>query len=381
MNNETQKITILFLIDFLASRDGITGGTERQLIDLINCIDTKKFRPIIVCLQQFSPVTMWEKILCEKKILHVYSLSSWCGIKAFYSFIKYLKENSVSVVQTFFFDSTMFGVFAARFAGINNIISSRRDLGFWYTNKILKKLRFANFFTKHILVNSEAIKRYVADAEKAPVKKIKVLTNGIDIKNFDKIIPVNLTAQYKQIIASDIIVGYVGNFNRKVKRADLFIEAAAQVIKKTHNVKFVIVGGGSQEHILKKKCHDLLLDDHVIFTGKQANAVSLIKSFDIGVLTSDSEGFPNVILEYMAASIPCVATSVGGNIELIEDGFTGYLVPHGSAHAIAASICRLINDQFVRLEMGKNARIVAENKYAWDVKIREFELFYSSMCK
>ena len=120
------------------------------------------------------------------------------------------------------------------------------------TKNILKILFFVNRFTKRILVNSRSIKDVVVENEKFPANRIDVIYNGIDcfdiacskekcrcLKNFQ---------QLKKVIC---IVGIVGNFNRTVKRFDLFIKSAAIVCAHRNSVKFLVIGGGKYERELK----------------------------------------------------------------------------------------------------------------------------------
>jgi glycosyltransferase involved in cell wall biosynthesis len=164
-----------------------------------------------------------------------------------------------------------------------------------------------------------------------------------------------------------------------VKRIDLFIQAAAEVYKKYKNVYFVIVGGGNNEQELKTLANDLGVGDRVVFTGFKSYAVPYMKNFTIGVNTSDSEGFSNTILEYMAAGIPAVATNVSGNAELVQDGLTGILVPPGSPNELASAICDLLLDEKRRFQMGNNSKNIVRERYSWDKKIKEIEEYYISI--
>lgn len=379
MNKNKNRITIVFIIDFLATREGVTGGTERQLIETISNLPRSKFNPILVCLQEFQQVPLWNNLNCEKHILHVYSLLSFKGIKSFFSFVRFLKRRRVDIVQTFFFDSALFGVMAAKIAGIRSIISCRRDMGFWYDKRILLKLSLINRFTKKLLVNSAAIKNNVLRYEKVSEVKVDVIYNGISLKTFEAIAPIEINREFCVGFKEDSVVGIVANFNRDVKRVDLFIKAAAEVIKKFKRVNFLIIGGGKQEKALKSLTRKLGIEQSVFFAGKKDNAVSYIKNFDIGVLTSDSEGFSNVIMEYMAAGIPVVATNVGGNNELVQHGETGLLVAKGDHIAIAKAICLLIEHHNLRYKMGKCGFNAIQEKFSWSKKIIEIQNYYQTL--
>ena len=127
--------------------------------------------------------------------------------------------------------------------------------------------------------------------------------------------------------------------------------------------------------------YNLGIADRLIFVGKQDNAIPYIKNFDIGVLTSDSEGFSNALLEYMACGVASVATDVGGNRELIQNGKTGVLVPKGEPEALARAIIELLDDNEYRNWLGSNAKALVTSEYSWDKKIREIEKYYLDLLK
>ena len=293
--------------------------------------------------------------------------------------MKFLKKSNINIVQTYFFDSTFFGMLAANAARVSIPISCRRDMGFWYNNSLLWKINFVNKFTKRILVNSNAIKELVIQKEKFPAENIDVIHNGIDLNEIQSQPAIQLYNILSNIKKTDKIVGIVGNYNRRIKRFDLFIMAAAEVLKKMDNVKFLIIGGGNYESELKLLADDLGISQNIFFIGKKDNSICYIKSFDVGVLSSDSEGFPNVILEYMACGIPVVATSVGGTVELIEDGVSGILVQKGDCMALADSISRLLMDENLGKRLGQNGQKYISDKFSWDMQINKINKYYSQL--
>lgn len=379
INQKKNRITIAYVIDFLASQEGLTGGTERQLIEMVNNLDQSRFRPILCCLQKFVETPYWEAIRCEKRLLNVYSLASMHGGKAFFSFVRFLRHESVDVVQTCFHDSTLFGILAARIAGVKKTISCRRDLGFWYDKTLLRNMSLANTFTDRILANCISVKKEVVNNEHLPPTKIDVIHNGLDLESFDRQSVVDLPAEFPEIQDCDQVIGMVANYNRRVKRADLFVKAAAEVVKHHDNVKFLLIGGGGLENELRNLIGLLGLQGRVILGGKREPATPYIKSFDIGVITSDSEGFSNVLLEYMAAGIPAVVTDVGGNREIIRNEKIGMLVPKGDYNALANSLCGLLNDNLRCKDIGTNARSHIVNHYSWKMRIKEIEQYYYKM--
>jgi glycosyltransferase involved in cell wall biosynthesis len=304
---------------------------------------------------------------------------SWQSFLGFWAFIRFLRKESVDIVQTYFHDSTVFGVVAAKIAGVPLIISCRRDLGFWYGEKVPRFLMFANRFSDRFLANSESVRKILVEREGVSPAEVEVIPNGIDSIALANAKTVSLFQEYPQIADGDKVVGIVANFNRRVKRLDLFLESAVRVAAKFQKVKFLIIGGGNLENDLKCMARSLGIEDRVIFAGPKEPAIGYIRCFDIGVLCSDSEGFSNSLIEYMAAGKPVVATKVGGNDELVEDGVTGVLVPPGDPDALASALLILLNNEAAYKRMGEEGRRVVQEKFDWNVIIRRQESYYLSL--
>jgi glycosyltransferase involved in cell wall biosynthesis len=120
--------------------------------------------------------------------------------------------------------------------------------------------------------------------------------------------------------------------------------------------------------------------DKIIFAGQHKDIAALLPLIDIGVSTSDSEGFSNAILEYMVTGIPTVATDAGGNSELIDHNRDGYLQPAGEPQLIAKSILKLINNKKLRITLGNNAKEKAHQKFSLENMIKNIEDYYTSLC-
>ncbi len=361
------------MIDRLSLVSGASGGTERQVVDMLNALDKCSFRPILICSQQLVATPLWDEIQCEKHLLNLFTLISWKGIKTLFWLKRLFRRESVDIVITYFIDSTLLGVIAARLAGVKYIVSTRRDMGYWYDRKITLLLRFVNLMTTRILTNSQAVKRRIAEIERVNLNKVDVICNGINISEVDGVAPLNLCERYSGIQMGDDIVGLVANFGRTVKRVDLFLTAAATVLKRHPRTKFVIIGGGRLESELRRLTEILAIKDQVIFAGMVHHTAAFVKNFNVGVSCSDSEGLSNSIIEYMTARVPCVATSVGGTVELLQHMSSGILVPPGNPDALADAIMMLLGDRCLAARLAKKARSVIEEHYDWSVRIREIE--------
>ena len=115
------------------------------------------------------------------------------------------------------------------------------------------------------------------------------------------------------------------------------------------------------------------ISQNLYFLGGREDVADLISIFDVAVLASLSEGFSNVILEYMASSKPVVATEVGGNPELVVHGETGLLVPPADAHTLADAILSILEDKEAALRYGAAGRKRVEDKFELGKMIRQYE--------
>jgi len=106
------------------------------------------------------------------------------------------------------------------------------------------------------------------------------------------------------------------------------------------------------------------------------NVLPYLKKFDIGVVCSDTEGFCNVILEYMASSVPCVCSRTTGNMELIENGNDGLLFKAGKAEELAEKVLLLVENHELRGAMAKRSKAKVARKFDWKIIIKNYERYY-----
>jgi glycosyltransferase involved in cell wall biosynthesis len=350
------------------------GGTEKQLIAVIERLDRNKFDPYLVCLRSTDFLDNC-RLDCHRRVLNVSSLVSRDGIIKFFLFVGFLKKEKIDIVQTFFFDSTAFGVLAARLARVKGILSSRRDMGFWYTPKILIVLFFVNLLTHRIVVNSEAIKENVHKRERLNLKKIDVIYNGVDLEPFSVHYDVDKLRNELGIPTNDNVVGIVANLNRRVKRVDIFVAAAAKILKEKYSVSFVVVGEGSFRKKLEVQGVNLGISEKMFFVGSQTNIIPYLQLFEVGVLTSESEGFSNAIIEYLAAGLPVVCFDTGGNSELVANGINGYLFKWLDVSGLENRIVEILSNPNVMATISRN-NILASSQFTWNDCVAKHELFY-----
>jgi glycosyltransferase involved in cell wall biosynthesis len=130
------------------------------------------------------------------------------------------------------------------------------------------------------------------------------------------------------------------------------IDAAHLVVQRVPDARFIILGEGELREHLEKQVHEHHLEKHVLLPGFRTDVLGCIRSFDLFVMSSVTEGLGTSLLDAMAASRPIVATTAGGIPEIVEDNVNGLLVPPRDAHELAAAIVRALKDAPLRERLG-----------------------------
>jgi glycosyltransferase involved in cell wall biosynthesis len=256
------------------------------------------------------------------------------------------------VVHGFLPKSSLAAAIAGAMGGAPVVLASRRNLGYHYTARTLMITRILNRFVTRIVANSQAARSVTVEREGVCADKIDVVYNGVDTEKF---YPAGVMPENPAVaIPSGLrVVGIVANY-RPVKNLELFLRSAAIVARKVPDACFLLVGSGTMESALRSLAEELGIAGQVIFTSGRGTVLPYLHRMCIGCLCSSSEGFSNSILEYMAAGLPVVATDVGGNAEAVLQGQTGFLIKEASPETFAAPIIRLLEDEQLRNQLGRN---------------------------
>lgn len=294
------------------------------------------------------------------------------ALRAGLSLARFMREWRPDVVHFFLPESYLVGAPIALLASNAKRVMSRRSLNDYQTkHPLLAKLeRALHKRMDALLGNSAAVTAQLIE-EGAPHDRVHLIRNGIDLARFANPKPVPRPAEKVVIACVANLIPYKGH-------ADL-IDALAQVPREP---TWELWCAGRDDGIgaaLQARAQAAGIGDRVKLLGARNDVPDLLAAADLAVLASHEEGFPNAVLEAMAARRAVVGTRVGGIPEAIDDGKTGLIVPPRDPAALGAALVRFIVDIPLRTAMSDAGRARVEVEFSVDACAVAYAAFYRGL--
>jgi glycosyltransferase involved in cell wall biosynthesis len=360
MQDPTTPVNIAFVMTSCEA-----GGTERQMIELQRRLNPERWQIHVACLHARGA---WFHRMSESAAsvteFPLKSFSRPDTMRQAWAFMRWCRDRGIVIVHTADLYANIFALPAAAFAHVPVRIANRREIN---PDKSLGQIvmqRGAYECAHKIVANSRA----AADRlrrEGVPARKVATISNGVDRQIF---VPHPARPKLRRVVV-------VANL-RPEKRHDVLIDAAPEVLRHFPDARFEIVGGGPELASLQGRTVDQGVAHAFAFVGHDEDVATRLRAADVFVLPSQSEAFPNAVLEAMSAGLPIVASGVGGILELIDDHRTGLLVPPCDPNALARGICRLMADQPLGARLGEAASHEVRGRYSFDRMTAAFEALY-----
>jgi glycosyltransferase involved in cell wall biosynthesis len=350
---------IVFLVDGLPC-----GGKERQLVELVKGlleytgINSEKLAVVVMSSQTYYG----QAIECMG--VRMFSLCRRWRWDPFIAMqLRGIVEKLQPDVLFSFNEMTTFHALAARRQGRPKVIDgSIRNAFPLATLKERLLARFNFWAADRVVANSKA----GLTAKGAPAGKSSVLYNGFDMRRLARLAPRDEVRKSLGITGGRA-VGMVANFSWK-KDWETFFEAARLVRAKRDDVSFVAVGEGEY---LEKYRRRFGAEPGIVFTGLRSDVEDIVGVLDVGVLCSTlAEGFPNAVMEYMAAGLPTVVTAGGGSSELVREGETGFIVERKSPALVAEKLLYLLEHEADAQRMGASGRDRIRNTFSMQAAVQ-----------
>lgn len=363
------KPRVLHLLDSFRQ-----GGSESQALKLACAIDREgRFEVVIACLDRSGPLL--DKLTPESRSrIPEFKLNAFYDptmLRQTVEFSRLLKRLRIKIIHTHDFYTNIFGMIGAAIAGTPIRIASRREAAKRAAVKRFAE-RQAYRSSSAVIANCEQVRTELI-AEGVNAAKIVTVYNGVEIPGR----PVGVGPAAGNSLPHPTVC-IVANL-RPVKDHATFLRAAKRVLQECPEARFVVAGDGPLRASLQSDAANLGIESAVDFLGRSDNVPELLSRSNVCVLSSQSEGFPNVVLEYMVAGKPVVSTWVGGVGEAITDNRNGFLVKSGDDVKMADRIIALLREPDMALRMGQKNRVLAADRFSSEAQRARVEALYTRL--
>jgi glycosyltransferase involved in cell wall biosynthesis len=351
-----RRLRVLTLVDGI----GTFGGGERLARQITTHLDPERFETTL-CVSRWEPEPLHEPALEELRAAGVSFLGLRRGSRLQLSpwrrLSDYLREWPADVLHTHKIGSNAWGALLGPRAGVPVFVAHEHTWS--YEGKPYRMFLDRNLIARRadafVAVSREDQRRMIA-LERIPHYKTRFIANGIATSRPPD--PSRDVRAELGIDPSQPVVGTVATI-RPQKALDVLLRAAAQIREAVPEVRVLVAGGSDdpeEERRLRRLLAELELEATVTLLGARPDVPELLAAFDVAALSSDFEGSPLSLLEYMQAAKPVVATRVGGVPDIVEDGVTGLLVEPRDPAALAAAISGLLGDPARAAQIGEAGR-------------------------
>ncbi len=356
------------------------GGAQKVAISLCEKLNKEFFEPVLICgcggiLDEETKKKI--KVVFVKDLVR--EINPVKDIKALFEIYKILKNQKPDIVHTHSSKAGILGRFAAKLAGIKNIIHTIHGFSFNDTQNFFKKNiyifleRFCSYFTKILIpVSTENITKGLQN-KIGTKEKYRYIRLGIDIDNFKN--HHDFTPNLRQELNlndNEFLVTTIGPFKPQKNLPD-FIRTAKNILEKNKNFKFVIVGDGVLRTELEKMITEFKIADSVFLLGWRRDISGILNSSGVFVMTSLWEGLPISTIEALASGTVPVVNDVDGQREIIKDGFNGFLIKPYDIKSTEEKILLLADNEVLRKKMSQNAKNSIDETFSLDYMIKQHE--------
>lgn len=358
------------------------GGLENGLVNLINHMPDSRYRHAIICLTDYT--NFRNRIVRD---VSVYALHKRPGndVGLYWRLWRLFRKLRPDIVHTRNL-ATLEAQIPAMLAGVKHRIHGEHGWDIYDLEGKNKKYTYLKKIMRLIIGRyiplSRQLAQYLQSVIGVKTEKLFHIYNGVDNVRFFPLAHRNdLVFPDGFITPNNIVIGTVGRLEA-VKNPLLLVKAFNRLVNTDQlnqsRLRLVIIGDGSQRDSIEHFIEDAGLSGLVWLPGSRDDIPDLMQALDIFVLPSLAEGISNTILEAMACSLPIVATDVGGNAELIEQGKTGKLVPADEPLAMAKALGEYLTMPSMMRAHGAAGRVRIESEFSLDKMVQSYLAVYDS---
>jgi sugar transferase (PEP-CTERM/EpsH1 system associated) len=361
-----------------------TGGLENGVVNLINRLPPERFRHAVIALTE---VTDFRNRI-QRDDVHFVALAKppGQGLWLFPRMRRVLRELQPSIVHTRNLAALEMSAPAA-WAGIPVRIHGEHGWDISDPDGVGRKPRLVRRlyrpFVHQYIALSRQLQRYLLEHVGVAPRRLARIHNGVDSERFHPVRGPRIASPGSPFGAPDLwLIGSVGRLHA-VKDPVLLARAFARALEwapeARTRLRLVMAGDGPLRQEVESVLQQCGVRELAWLAGDRADVPELMRGLDAFVLPSLAEGISNTILEAMSTALPVVATNVGGNDELLQDGVTGRLVPARGVDSMAQALLDDFRDPAAARERGRRARREIELRFSLDSMVAAYADVYSGL--
>lgn len=355
------------------------GGPERQMIGLATALP-QNYQSVFLCFMEGGRAQPFVDAVRREGHTALAIQSNFPHLlHAAGEVSRFLRELRADVLMTHNYKPTIVGYMAARRIGIPIVAVSRGWTAATRRVRLYEALdrRFLHWVDRVVCVSQGQADKVRAAG--VMDERLIVIRNAIRPERFSSPDPAGRDALAALFPSRpEQIVLAVGRLSPEKGFATL-IESAQQVAARRRGIGVVLIGDGPLLDSLQRQIAAAGLGDRFVLAGFRNDVDRLMPHADLFVQSSFTEGMPNVVLEAMAASVPVVATSVGGTPEAVVDGQTGLLVPPGKPQALAEAMLKVLSDPEQLKQMGQAGRQRVMQMFTFQAQSEQYQRLIASL--
>src|SRR5918995_505531 len=379
--SSASRIRVLTLVDVI----GLSGGAEKLTREIIMRLDRERFERTL-CVSRWPPgnqrVPAVAAVLDELDRAGVRFLglqrSSTVNVAAWRPLLATLRRERVDILHAHKFGSNVWATILGPLVRTPVVIAHEHSWSF--DGQPVRSFLDRNLIARRadaILTVSREDRRRMIEIERIDPAKLIFVPNGIPPPPP----PSGQDVRTELGIGPQVpVVGTVCTL-RPEKALDVLVRAAAALAGRITALRVLIVGDGPERPALERQIGELGLAETVTLLGHRSDVPDVLRAFDVAVCSSNFEGTPLSILEYMEAALPVVATRVGGVPDLIASGEHGLLVEPGDPGALANALAELLGDPPRGAEMGRRGRERRRREFDIEVTVGHLERIYEALVR
>lgn len=338
------------------------GGAEKQLALLLAGLDRARFRSLVACTTAAGPLAA--EIAASGVPVRVLGKRRRVDPGLVWRLGRWMRDLRPDLVHTWMFTANTWGRLAAVLGRVRApLVASERCVDLWKGSLHRGIDRLLALATRRILANSEAVARFLSERERIAPERIRVIHNGLDPRQAELLRPrpaaeVDDMRRDLGLPPGALVLGDVSRID--AKNGLLTWVSVVERLSSRHPALAGVHAGGAvlpAERAYARRVEEEVrrrgLGSRVRLLGLRRDLERVLPAFDLFLHTSAMEGFPNSVMEAMAAGLPVVATAAGGTPELVLEGETGFLAPVGDVERLAERASALLADPERRRRMGE----------------------------